>query len=452
MPGNSIFHAYDIRGIYPSEINEDEVYRICQAYAGVVKPKKVVLGRDVRESGPSLAAAASEGFRHAGVDILNIGVVPTDMFYYAVGSLSVDGGILISASHNPREWNGMNLCERQAIPISIDHLLPDIERQANARPLGQKIKVERTGTEEKVDVLPQYLGFLAGFIKKEIRPMKIAADANFSPQAEIFHSLIHATGIPITLVAINDRPDGSFPKGPPNPLLPERRQEITELVKQEKADLGVAWDGDGDRCFLVDERGIFQEGYFTTAVLAAEMLKMHPEAKILIDPRLTWATTETIKQNGGIPIVTQPGMTRMPKRARDENSPFGGELSSHFYFRDTFFRDSGILPILLILQMMSRDRRPLSSYYIPFESKYFISGELNYKIEDRESLVKKVEEKYKDGKVEYIDGLSVEYPEWRFNLRSSHTEPLLRLNIEAQRPELVQEKRQELEKIIHAQA
>lgn len=448
MARNSIFKAYDVRGFYPSEINEDEVYRISQAYAEVLKPKTVIVGRDGRKSGPALARSVCDGLADAGVDVFDMGLAPTDMFYYAVGKSKVDGGIFVSASHNPAEWNGLNFCAHDAVPLSVDYLLPEIERQTYQRPLGKKTQAGRKGERETLNVLPEYLEFLAGFIRGEISALKIAADANFSPQAKIFRALIDFKNLPLELRSINAETDVNFPKGAPNPLLAERQREITALVKKEKADFGLAWDGDGDRCFFVDERGVFHDGYFTTAILAREILKDYPGAKIFLDPRLTWATTDAVREAGGTAVITAPGMTRMALKVREADSPFGGELSAHFYFRENYWRDSGILPVLVICRMLSRDRQPLSSYYLPFEAKYFASPEINFEVDDPQPVLAKIEKRYKDAKIEHIDGLSVEYADWRFNLRPSHTEALLRLNLEARSAAILGKKLRELEELI----
>ncbi|MBI1975273.1 MAG: phosphomannomutase [Parcubacteria group bacterium] len=342
----------------------------------------------------------------------------------------------------------MKLAERRGKPLSVDHLLPDVEREFNALQSGERLRSVTPGTEYFEDVMPRYFEFLGKFLIHKVRSFVVAIDANFGLQGKVFEAFVQHHKLPLRVRGINVEPDGTFPKGPPNPLLLDRRDEIVELVKREKADIGVAWDGDGDRCFFVDERGTFQEGYFTTAVLAAEILRDHPGEKIVIDPRLLWATIEAIRAHGGVPVISPPGAVRMSKKLEEVGGIFAGETSSHFLFREFFWRDSGLIPLLMVLQMMSRDQQPLSSYYAAFELRYFLSGELNYKVSDQFGVLAAVEARYKDGKVERTDGFSVEYPEWRFNLRSSNTEPLIRLNIEARRPELIQEKKHELETII----
>ena len=439
----SIFKSYDVRGIYPTDFNEETARQITLAYIEVFKSRKVVLGRDVRESGESLFNASLSAFLDSGVDVIDIGVVSTDVFYFAVGSLPVDGGITISASHNPREYNGMNFCKKNAEPISSQTGLFQM-RDLILKGLSQKTS-EVKGKVEKKDVLENFLKKSASFIEFEsLKPKKIVANANFGVDVIMLKKAVEMFGLPLTIVPLNDEPDGTFPKGPPNPLLPENRKEFLDLLVNEKADLGVSWDADGDRCFFADEKGNFIEGYFITAVLAKEILKKNPGAKILIDPRLVWATTEEITRSGGTAIVCKPGMTIIADRMKKENAVFAGEMSSHFYFKENFYRDNGIIPLFLILEMLSQYNTTLSQLAFPYTSKYFTPGEINFETEKKDEILKAAEEKYRDGKKEFIDGLSVEFPDWRFNLRKSNTESLLRLNLEARSKELMEQKRDEL--------
>lgn len=445
----NIFKAYDVRGVYPTEFNEDLAYKISQAYVRLFHPKSVVLGRDVRESGKSLFNAALSGFIDAGVDVIDIGVVSTDTFYFAVGQLPVDGGITISASHNPREYNGMNICKSGAEPISSETGLFDIRDSILNDE--SKMKASQKGKVEKKDVTENFLKRCVSFIDpKSIKPVKIVANANFGVDVILFKKAIEMYGLPITIVPLNDQPDGTFPKGPPNPLLPENRKEFLDLIKTEKADFGVSWDGDGDRCFFADEKASFIEGYFVTAIIATELLKKHPGSNIIIDPRLTWATTEAITNAGGKAIVCKPGMTIIADRMKKEDAIFGGEMSSHFYFKENYYRDNGLIPIFLILEMLAKYNTTLSKLAEPFTSKYFISGEINFETEKKDEIIKEVEEKYKDGKLEFIDGLSIEYDDWRFNLRKSNTEPLLRLNLEARSKETMEKRTSEMVELIES--
>lgn len=439
----AIFKSYDVRGVYPTDFNEDSAREITLAYIEIFKPKKVVLGRDVRESGESLFNASLSAFLDMGVDVTDIGVVSTDMFYFAVGSLPVDGGITISASHNPREYNGMNFCKKNAEPISAQTGLLQMRDliQDDFTP----IPSDKKGKVEKKDVMEDFIRLSASFVDiKTLKPKKIVANANFGVDVVILKKAVEMLNLPLEIISLNAEPDGTFPKGPPNPLLPENRKEFLNLLVKEKADFGVSWDADGDRCFFADEKGSFVEGYFTTAILAKEILKKHKGAKILIDPRLIWATQEEIKQSGGTTIISKPGMTIIADRMKKEGAVFAGEMSSHFYFKENFYRDNGVIPLFLIWDMLSKYDMTLSQLTYPYTSKYFTPGEINFETEKKDEIIAAFEEKFKDGKIEHIDGLSVEFPLWRMNLRKSNTEPLLRLNLEARSKEQMEQKKEEL--------
>lgn len=438
-----IFKSYDVRGIYPKDFNEKIAYKIVQSYVKLFKPKKVVLGRDVRDSGQSLFNSCLNAFVDAGVDVVNIGIVSTDEFYFAVGSLPVDGGITVSASHNPREWNGLNFCNKGAEPISSENGLMEIREETIKE--WNTLSSKQKGIVENQDVSEDFLKTAVSFIDKSLlRPVNLVANANFGVDVVLLNKAISMFNLPIRVIPLNANPDGTFPKGPPNPLLPENRKEFLDLIIKENANLGVSWDADGDRCFFADEKGNFIEGYFITAVIAKEMLKKYPKSKIIIDPRLTWATSEEIRKSGGTPIISKPGMTIIAAKMKKENAVFGGEMSSHFYFKDNYYRDNGIIPLFIILEMMGKYNQKLSSLVAPYTSRYFISGEINFETEKKDKIINAVEEKYNDGKKEYIDGVSIEYKSWRFNLRKSNTEPLLRLNVESYDKKTMEEKRDEL--------
>ncbi|MDP2638442.1 MAG: phosphomannomutase/phosphoglucomutase [Candidatus Levybacteria bacterium] len=443
----AIFKSYDVRGIYPQDFNEEVAYAITHAFVKIHKPKKVVLGRDVRESGQSLFNSSLKAFLEGGVDVIDIGVVSTDEFYFAVGSLPVDGGITISASHNPREYNGMNFCRKGADPISSESGLYDI-RDLVVKDQSPVLS-EKKGTIVSQDVTDSFIKMVTSYIDLSVlKPIKIVANGNFGIDVMLLEKAVADYKLPIDIIPLNEKPDGAFPKGPPNPLLPENRKEFLDLIIKEKANLGVSWDADGDRCFFADEKGNFIEGYFTTAVLAEEILKKHPGSKVVIDPRLVWATTEAITKSGGIPVTSKPGMTVIAGKMKKEDAVFGGEMSSHFYFRDNYYRDNGLIPLFLILEMMAKYNKPLSELVSPFTSKYFTPGEINFETLKKDEIILAFEKKFKDGKIEHIDGLSVEYPEWRLNLRKSNTEPLLRLNLEAKSKELMEQKKEELISLI----
>jgi phosphomannomutase len=342
----------------------------------------------------------------------------------------------------------MNFCKRDAEPISGETGLSQMRDLI----LNGQYSVPKTpipGFVTKIDVRDDFIKKAVAFIDKDVlKPMKIVANANFGVDYLILKRAIELYNLPLTVIPLNENPDGTFPKGPPNPLLPENRKETLELVKKEHANLGVSWDADGDRCFFADENGNFIEGYFITAILAKEILKKNPGEKVVIDPRLVWATTEQIKESGGITVVSKPGMTVIAARMKQEGAVFAGEMSSHFYFRENFYRDNGLIPLLLVLEMISKYNKTLSQLALPYTSKYFSPGEINFETEKKDAIIKLAEEKYNDGKIEYIDGLSVEYPDWRFNLRKSNTEPLLRLNLEARSEELMKQKTEELTEFI----
>lgn len=448
----SIFKAYDVRGIYPKDLNEETAFRIIQSYVKIFSPKKVVLARDVRESGEKLFEACLMAFTTAGVSVIDVGIVSTDLFYFAVGTLPVDGGVTISASHNPREWNGLNFCKKDAEPISSESGLFDIRNEA-LRVDWENISSEKLGKIESKDVVMEFLENIISMIDiSKIKKVRLVANGNFGVDVVLLKKAVENFKLPIQIIPLNERPDGTFPKGPPNPLLPENRKEFLDLIVREKADLGVSWDADGDRCFFADENGNFIEGYFITAVLAKEMLKKNPGAKIIIDPRLTWATTEEIVKSGGVPIICKPGMTIIAEKMKRENAVFAGEMSSHFYFKENFYRDNGLLPLFLILEMMGKANAALSKLVQPYASRYFTPGEINFETERKDEIITALKERYEDGKQEFIDGLSVEFSDFRFNIRKSNTEPLLRLNIEARSKSLMKEKRNELVNFIKTHA
>jgi phosphomannomutase/phosphomannomutase/phosphoglucomutase len=439
-----IFKAYDIRGIYPEEINEETVYRIAQAYVEFVKPKEVVLGKDVRLSSPSLWQAAAQGINDAGVDVIDIGTISTDMLYFSVAKYGFDGGITISASHNPVQYNGMKVVREKAIPISSDTGIKDILEIVLK---SKKTTAKKKGQITAKDIMENYINHVRSFIDVDkVKPLKIVANANFGLAGEVAKKLTGDT--PLDIIGINSTPDGSFPKGRPDPLIPENRQETISRIKETGADFGVAWDADADRCFFFDETGEFIQGYFITALLAETFLKRYPGGKIIFDPRLTWANIDTVRENGGIPIINKCGHSFFKDRMRREDAVFAGETSAHYYFRDNFYADNGMIPFMVMLEILSASGKTLSELVAPFKNKYFVSGEINREARNTQRILEIMEEKFRGATIEHIDGLSVEYPDWRFNLRASNTEPLLRLNLEAKSKELMEKKRDEVIKLI----
>ncbi|MGH9413086.1 MAG: phosphomannomutase/phosphoglucomutase [Terriglobales bacterium] len=427
-----IFKSYDIRGVYPEQLDEAGAEAIARAFVKVVGAKRVVVGKDVRTSGPTIAAAAIAALRRAGVAVIDIGTVSTDMFYYAAATLDVDGGFTVSASHNPREWNGFNFCRRGAVPLSLGSGLEDI-RELALRDTGGSA-AGTPGAMHTENVWDRFADYVLGYIDtSKLRPMRVVANGNCGLQVKALRLVAERGRLPLEIHGMYEEPDGNFPVpgGVPNPLLPQNQGELVETVKQSAADLGVAWDADGDRCFFVDETGYFLSGYFTTAILARSILHHEPGATVVIDPRSIWATQETIAALGGKTVLSRAGMTIIPAKMREVNAAFAGEMSAHFYFRKNWYRDNGMIPLLLMLELLGREKKKLSEFVAPLRAKYFASGEINFEIEDASAVLQRTEQTFAGGRADHTDGLSVAYPDWRFNLRSSNTEPLLRLNVEA---------------------
>lgn len=443
---SKIFKAYDIRGVYPDEINEEDVYKIAQAYVEFVKPKIVALGKDVRESSPQLWEAVAQGFTDAGINVIDIGTISTDMLYFAVAHLKTDGGITISASHNPREYNGMKLVREEAIPISGDTGIQDMRKIAEE---GKKIESETKGRVTKQNIMDGYVDHCLSFIDtKAIKEMKVVANANFGMAGIASEHIIKKGNLPVTLEKLNFEPDGSFPKGRPDPLVPDNRGETSDLVKETGADFAVAWDADADRCFFFNERGEFIDGYYIVALLAAILLRGTKDEKVIIDPRMVFATRKAIEDAGGSWIVNKVGHTFIKERMRKENAIFAGENSAHLYFRDNFYCDNGMIPFLLILQELSQSGKKMSELVKPWTDLIKVSGEINYTVNEPKAVIAKIKEKYSKGKHNETDGLSVELDQTRFNVRPSNTEPLLRLSVESFSQEGMETLRDELKAFI----
>lgn len=426
---SKIFKAYDIRGIYNSEMNEDDAYLIAQAYVQVFHPKTVALGKDVRESGPKLWVAAATGFIDAGVDVIDIGTVSTDMMYFATAYLGVDGGISITASHNPREYNGMKLVRKGAIPISGETGIQEIRVIAEK---GKKIHSTKKGNITKQDIMEAYVDHCLSFIDPaKVKQMTIVANANFGMAGVVVKQMIKKASLPLRLKELNFEPDGSFPKGRPDPLVPENRGETSDLVKKTSSDFAVAWDADADRCFFFDEHGDFIDGYYIVALLASIMLRGHKGENVIIDPRMIFATRKAIEEAGGKWVINKVGHTFIKARMRKENAIFAGENSAHLYFRDNYFCDNGMIPFLIIAAELSASDKKLSELVKPWTDAVKVSGEINFTVANVKDVIASIEKQFADGQQDATDGLSVEYPNARFNVRGSNTEPLLRLNVEA---------------------
>jgi phosphomannomutase len=433
-PPLSCFKAYDIRGRLGDELNEDIAYRIGRAYGEYLKPARVAVGGDVRLTSASLKLALANGLMDAGADVLDLGMTGTEEVYFAAFHLDVDGGIEVTASHNPLDYNGMKLVKRGAQPISGDSGLDDIRRlaEANAFPA-----VARRGTLSKVDTLPAYVEHLLAYIDPAaIRPLKLVVNAGNGAAGHVIDALearFAALNVPIEFIKVHHEADGNFPNGIPNPLLPECRADTACAVREHGADMGIAWDGDFDRCFFFDERGEFIEGYYIVGLLAEAFLQREAGARIIHDPRLTWNTIDIVKQGGGVAVQSKTGHAFIKERMRLENAIYGGEMSAHHYFRDFAYCDSGMIPWLLVCGLVSVKQQPLSVMVAACIARYPSSGEINRKLADPKAAIARVEAVYGNDAplIDRTDGLTMEFADWRFNLRSSNTEPVLRLNVES---------------------
>lgn len=445
-----VFRAYDIRGIYPTDIDEEAYYRIAKAYVYLFKPKTMVVGMDARSSSPSLKASLIKGFLDAGVDIVDIGEITTDMLYYTVGASSdYSGGVVVSASHNPKEYNGMKMVREKAAAISSDTGLFDI-RDALKAGKDAAITSDKKGTYTERNILDDYLAHVLKSIdRSRIKHFTFVGNANFGYVCRPARKLTETLGL--NLIPLNFEPDGSFPKGPPDPMLPGNRTETEALIREKGAPFGVAWDADADRAMFFDEKGEYISGAYMTALLADILLtKYGSDNTIIFDPRVIWPALDTVRRKGGRPIISKGGHAFMKDRMRQENGLFAGELSGHYYFRENFYADNGVIPFLLVLEHLSTHDKPFSEIMAQYQAGHYMSGELNYHVKDVKATIEKVKEKFHgEGTEDFTDGYSLETLEWRFNIRGSNTEPLLRLNIEARKPELVDKTRNEIEAIIN---
>ena len=427
MDFNSIFKAYDVRGIYPEQIDEAVAARIGEAYAAVRQPGKIAVGQDVRASGETIKARLIEALTACGTDVVDIGIITTDQLYFAVGQYGYDGGISVTASHNPGEYNGLKFSEKGGAPIS-SKTLSDIRDWAAS---DNKSASSKTGEVSEQAILDDYVTHVLGYIdKSKIKPLKVVANANFGAAGRSVDMIAEKLGI--KLERLNWQEDGSFPKGPPNPLLPENRDETIAAIKASQADLGVAWDADADRCFLFAGDGTFIPSAYIIALLAPEFLKRYPGSKIVHDVTTAWVMDDAITAAGGTPIINRTGHTFMKARMRQEDAPFAGESSGHYYFRDSFYADNGVVPFLMALQMVSTSGKALKELVEPLMVKYKLSGEINFTVAEPAKAIGLIENKLgSQGKIDKTDGLVVEADNWRFSVRPSNTEPLFRLNAEA---------------------
>jgi phosphomannomutase len=431
------FKAYDIRGKLGDELNEDIVYRIGRAYAQYLKPKSVVVGGDVRLTSKTLKNALSNGLRDEGVDVIDIGMAGTEEIYFATSYLKTDGGIEITASHNPIDYNGMKLVRANSKPISGDTGLNDIKRLAEDNNFSP-VNFAARGSIRELSTLDAYVQHLLSYVDvTQLKPLRLVVNAGNGAAGHVIDAI--EKYLPFEFIKINHEPDGTFPNGIPNPLLVENRASTTAAVIANKADMGIAWDGDFDRCFLFDETGAFTEGYYIVGLLAEAFLLKNPGAKIIHDPRLTWNTLDIAQQNGGLAIQSKTGHAFIKERMREEDAVYGGEMSAHHYFRDFFYCDSGMIPWLLVCELLSRKHQTLSSMLEDRIAKFPSPGEINSHVADAKIAIDKVFNHYvSDAKfIDKTDGISLEFDSWRFNLRMSNTEPVVRLNVESRNDQVL---------------
>ncbi|HBS5720127.1 O9 family phosphomannomutase RfbK [Klebsiella aerogenes] len=431
------FKAYDIRGELGDELNEDIAYRIGRAYGEFLKPKRIAVGGDVRLTSESLKLALANGLMDAGTDVLDIGLSGTEEIYFATFHLGIDGGIEVTASHNPMNYNGMKLVRDNAKPISGDTGLRDIQRLAEENKF-PPVDINRRGTLHKITILQEYVDHLMSYVDLANfnRPLKLVVNSGNGAAGHVIDEIekrFIAAGAPVTFVKVHHRPDGNFPNGIPNPLLPECRQDTADAVRLNNADIGIAFDGDFDRCFMFDDESEFIEGYYIVGLLAEAFLQKQPGAKIIHDPRLTWNTVDIVTENGGIPIMSKTGHAFIKERMRQEDAIYGGEMSAHHYFRDFAYCDSGMIPWLLVAELLCLKNTSLKALVADRQAAFPASGEINRKLRNAPEAIALIRERYEPSAahVDTTDGISIEYPDWRFNLRSSNTEPVVRLNVES---------------------
>jgi phosphomannomutase len=441
---SSIFKAYDVRGLYPSEVNDEAARLIGRGFVTYLDAKRIAVSRDMRVSSPSVAAAFIEGARAQGADVVDYGMMGTDMLYYAVARDGHDGGAQITASHNPKEYNGIKMVRKEAFPLSGDAGIGDIRDLIASGQLPRES--DRPGGVSHQDVLADYVKHVMSFIDPGIiKPFKVVLDGGSGIAGMVAPHLFK--GLPCQTTELCFEVDGTFPNHEANPLIEENRRDIVERVKLEQADIGIAWDGDADRVFFIDGAGEFVAGDFVTALLAEAFLLKHPGAKVLYDVRASYAVKHLVAKYGGTALMNRVGHAFFKRRMREENAIFGGEVTGHYYFRDNFYADNGFIPALLILELMSRKGQTLAELLAPLREKYFISGEINTRVGDMSAAQEKMDglaAMYTEGRVYTLDGISAEFEDWHFNVRASNTEPLLRLNLEATTEPLMEQKRDEV--------
>ena len=443
-----VFKAYDVRGIYPGELDEGGAEAIGRAYVEQFEPQRMAVGRDMRVSSPPMQKALMRGATAAGADVLDLGLVGTEMLYFAVGSLGLEGGIMVTASHNPKQYTGMKLVRRGALPVGSESGLLDVRDRALTS--NTVLQAKSVGSIESYDIWPAYVDRVLSFVDvSAIKPLRVVIDAANGMAGAMLPPVLER--LPLETVRYFFEPDGTFPNHEPNPLLPENREFIVGKTLEEGADLGVAFDGDGDRCFFVDDSGEFVPGDFVTALFAESVLEKEPGAKIIYDVRASRAVPETIERAGGVPLMERVGHAFIKARMRKDDAAFAGEVSGHYYFRDFSQADSGVVPFLLMLELISKRGSRLSEILAPLRSRYFITGEINTPVADVALKLQELKERYGgEGRVSHRDGISIDFDDWHFNVRPSNTEPLLRVNLEATSERLREEKRDEVLEVIRS--
>jgi len=437
------FKAYDIRGQIPNQINTEVAYRIGNATGEFLNAKRVVLGRDMRLSSAELTDSVAQGLMEAGVDVLDIGLCGTEMVYFATAHLKADGGIMVTASHNPADYNGLKLVREDAKPISADTGLADIRALAER---DNRKQVPARGKRKDADIFAAYIEHMLTYVNlKALKPLKLVVNPGNGVAGIAIDGL--EPHLPFELIKVHHKPDGTFPNGIPNPLLPENRASTADAVRKNGAAMGIAWDGDFDRCFLFDEKGEFIEGYYIVGLLAESLLAVNPGGKIVHDPRLTWNTLDIVKEAGGVAVQSKSGHSFIKETMRKVDGIYGGEMSAHHYFRDFSYADSGMIPWLLVAQMLSISGKPLSKLVGERIAKFPASGEINREVADAGETLQTLHDRYAADAllVDDTDGYSFEYSDWRFNIRMSNTEPVVRLNVESRaNPALMQQKTAEI--------
>ena len=445
-----IFKAYDVRGVYPGEVNEAGARAIGSAFVAYLKAKRIAVGRDMRLSSPALASAFIEGATAQGADVVDYGMIPTDMLYFAVARDGHDGGVQVTASHNPKQYNGMKMVRREAFPLSGEEGLVEIREMIATDTI--PAAAARRGQVTTKNTLGEYVDHVMSFIDPAvIRPFNVVLDAGCGMGGLVAPKLFER--LPCRTTPLCFTIDGTFPTHEANPLIEENRRDIVERVVAEKADIGIAWDGDADRCFFIDGTGAFVSGDFVTALLAEAFLLKHPGATVIYDLRASYAVRDTVERYKGQSLMNRVGHAFFKRRMRETNAIFGGEVTGHYYFRDNFFADNGFIPALLMLELNTKKGQSLHDLLKPLNAKYFISGEINTKLKSMADVPAKLDliaAKFADGHQYKLDGLSVEYDDWHFNARPSNTEPLLRLNLEATTPDQMARRRDEVLALIRS--